>query len=273
MSQLRFNESEHVDRQTFFVDIILPLPIPHRYTYRVPFALNDEIVRGGRVIVQFGKKKILTGIVDRIHNNAPKRYEAKLILEVLDDIPTVNDYQLKLIDWMSEYYMCHPGEVLNAAIPSGLKLSSESKVQLHPEWDLEDSGLEYSDQEHLVIEALISQHALNYSDIADILQLKSIYGVLKSLIAKEVILLYEEVKDKYKPKKESRLELSEEYSSDLALEKLFEGLASKPKQEAILLHYLQNKKDDATSLPKKLFNQKGLSPSSLKTLVKKWSPK
>ncbi|HEY4649877.1 MAG TPA: primosomal protein N', partial [Pontibacter sp.] len=112
-----------VDRVTLFADVILPLPLPKLYTYRIPFEMNDEVLVGARVIVQFGSKRVLSCIVADIHDQAPAEYQAKYVLDVLDDTPIVTAPQLKLFKWIADYYMCTLGEVINAALPSALKLS------------------------------------------------------------------------------------------------------------------------------------------------------
>jgi len=124
-----------MDRITLFADVILPLPLPGFYTYRVPYELNGSIKKGGRVGVQFGKKKIYTALVYLIHENVPVNYQPKYILSVLDDTPVVNETQFLLWEWIVKYYLCRPGEVMNAALPSSLKLESESCVVLHPSFD------------------------------------------------------------------------------------------------------------------------------------------
>ncbi|MEJ7660940.1 MAG: hypothetical protein WKG07_15640 [Hymenobacter sp.] len=88
------------DRVTLFVDVILPLPLPKLYTYRVPYELNDSVVIGGRVIVQFGAKRTLSCIVAAVHETPPKEYQAKYILEFIDDAPVVTQPQLKLFRWI-----------------------------------------------------------------------------------------------------------------------------------------------------------------------------
>ena len=103
-------------KQTLFAELLLPVPIPKLFTYRVPAALNEIIHQGQRVIVQFGDRRIVTGVVCNLHNKPPHEYEAKYILEVLDDYPTVNNFQLKLFQWIADYYACTMGEVMNAAL-------------------------------------------------------------------------------------------------------------------------------------------------------------
>ena len=120
-----------MSRTTYFVDVILPLAVPNLYTYRVPFEWNESIAIGKRVVVQFGRGKLYSALVRRIHENPPKQYAAKYIDSILDDTPIVNQKQFELWDWMSSYYMCTIGEVMIAALPGGLRLSSETKILLN----------------------------------------------------------------------------------------------------------------------------------------------
>jgi len=260
-------------RITLFAELLLPVPIPKLFTYRVPFSFNDSIKTGQRAIVQFGDRKILTGIIINIHTNPPAEYEAKLLLELLDEFPIVSDQQLKLFTWIAEYYMCTLGEVMTAAIPSGLKLSSESMVQLNPAFNLDESDLPFSDKELILLKHL-QRESLRYSDVSKLLGVKQIYSILKSLTRKESIILFEEVKEKYKPKTEKRIRLRTTYASSGALENLFEILGKKPKQEEILLRYLQevpilhDAEVNKHGLPKKKIIDLEGSESSLRTLIK-----
>jgi primosomal protein N' (replication factor Y) (superfamily II helicase) len=260
-------------RKTFFAEILLPVPIPKLFTYRVPFELNDKVKAGVRAIVQFGDRKILTGIVVNIHETPLKDYEAKYILELLDDEPVVNQQQLKLFQWMADYYLCSAGEVMNAALPSGLKLSSESMVQLHPSFTWDSTLFEFSQKEEILLNQL-QNDPLPYSEISKLLGTKNLYTILKSLVSKEAAILYEEVKEKFKPKTEKRIRLSGKFTTHESLEKAFETLASKPKQEAVLLKYLQevpilqDVQANKNGIAKRSLLDADISESSLATLVK-----
>ncbi|TDQ19505.1 replication restart DNA helicase PriA [Algoriphagus boseongensis] len=258
-----------------FADIILPVPIPRMFTYRIPKNFQSEIQIGQRVIVQFGKKKILTGIIGKVHNKPPQAYEAKPILDILDVQPSVNPLQIRFWVWMAEYYFCHIGEVMFAALPSGLRLSSESKIQANPNFDLESSPYPLDTREELILEALENQNELSYEDCEKILGVKTIHPILKSLVAKEAILIFEKVQEKYTPKVETRIRLVPAIAKDKnALQAVFEAVQGKPKQESILLKYLR----DIPVFNKPHLNEKGLdkatlleegdSESSLKTLIK-----
>ena len=261
------------DSTTKFVEVILPVPIPKTFTYRVPVALADQVRKGLRTIVPFGPKKILTGIIAGVHGNPPKFYEAKYLLDLLEETEVISEQQFRLYQWIGEYYMCTMGEVINAALPAGLKLSSESMIQLHPSFDEETTGFDFSEKERLLLSKL-RNGTINYTEAAKILGVKTIYSILKSLSSKEAIILFEEVKDKYRPRTEKRVRLADTYLKKKQLEKLFESISAKPKQEAVLLKYLQevpvfshpelNKKGVA----KNTIPDVEISESSLNTLIK-----
>ena len=124
------------------------------FTYRVPRSMEEALGIGFRVIVQFGKKKILTGIIGKVHNKPPEAYEAKPILELLDNYAVVNPLQIKFWGWMADYYCCHLGEVMNAALPTGLKLSSDSKIQLNPSYDEVIAKFPIDGREQIILDAL-----------------------------------------------------------------------------------------------------------------------
>src|SRR5476649_2203395 len=110
---LEFAEVEYTNRKTLFVEVILPLAIAKNYTYRVPFEMNGAVMVGKRVVVQFGKSKLYTAVIAAISSLAPEKYEAKYIIELLDDRPLVTAEQLQFWQWLAEYYMCNVGEVMN----------------------------------------------------------------------------------------------------------------------------------------------------------------
>lgn len=258
---------------TLFCNVLLPVPVPKLFTYRVPQEFNDSIQVLQRTIVPFGPKKVLTGVIQEIHQSPPKDYEAKMLLDLLDPIPILFPQQFELIKWVATYYMCAGGEVLNAALPSGLKLSSESFVQINPNFDFENPSYDFSEKEWALLNQL-KHNTLTYSDIATFLGIKNIYVLLKSLASKNSIILLEELKEKYQPKTLKYIRFSEEYLSKEKLENLFGLLGNKPKQEALLLKLLQempvfqHPELNETGVPKNEIIVGDISESSLKTLIK-----
>ncbi len=256
MAEGELFEEEEVTTQ--FAEILLPVPIPKLFTYRVPKALNEIIRTGQRVIVQFGRKKIYTGIVFALHEKPPKEYEAKYILELLDEAEVIYPQQFKLYQWIADYYLCTLGEVMISALPSGLKLTSESMVQINPDFDPDHTDFEFSEKEWVLLHRL-QKGPLSYSEVSLLFNTKNIYALFRSLNSKSAIILYEEVRGGFKPKMERRLRLYPEYLQKKKLEALFETMAHRPKQEAILLHYL--KEVPVFSHPE--LNQRGMSRSKL----------
>ncbi len=274
MAELFEHSVETQQQVTLFADVLLPVPVPQYYTYRVPSNWNPYVTIGKRVIVQFGPKKILTGIVVNVHQSPPSTYEAKYIQDVLDQEPVLNTIQLKLFRWIAKYYLCAEGQVLQVALPSGLKLSSQSRIQLHPEFQQDTCPYPLDDREILLLQALEQEGSLDYSQAMESIGVKNLPKIIKSLLTKKAILLYEEVKEKYRPKKERRVRLSSDFTSHSSLEDQFDILQKKPKQTELLLKYLQHVqvlKDPEINLrgiQKSLLLSEGVSASSLKTLIK-----
>ena len=257
-----------------FADIALPIPIPRLFTYRVPAEIGEVITPGARVIVQFGKKRVVTGIVEKLHHSPPEVYVAKPILELLDTEPIVTKRQMAAMRWLAGYYLCTLGEVVNAALPSGLKLSSESRIQLHPERDWQQSDYPFDERELIILKALENNDSLTYREAANLMALKSAYRYIKSLVQKEVIIIYEEVREKYKPKRLKKIRLAAQLAKDeTALEALFAKLEKRPQQTDILLRYLREvplrePQKNTTGMAKNLISKAGLSSASLRTLIK-----
>ena len=182
---LEFTEGSPETRATLFVEVILPLPIAKAYTYRVPHRWNADIAVGKRVIVQFGKSKVYSAIVGRVVDHPPERYEAKYLLDILDDSPVVDQQQLRLWDWLSSYYLCTRGEVMQAALPAALKLASETRIIATPDAAVDRSTL--NDKEFLILDALDISPELKVSDVVKLLGQKSVFPLLKRVFDKGLI--------------------------------------------------------------------------------------
>ena len=254
-----------------FAEIILPLPLKGTFTYLLPAFTSNLPEAGCRVIVQFGKKKIYTGIVHHLHNTAPTEYQPKEILDILDSQPVMTQTQLTFFSWMAKYYMCTLGEVANAALPAGLKISSESYISINPDIDL--SELDLTEKEQLIMNNL-SSNEMTLDELAKLLEIKSAHHHIKSLSEKNAVHLFEQIKDKYTPKTEKRIRLKTKYKSPSAIEELFDLLEKKPKQSDVLLSYLrltslmENFDANTRGVSRKQLIEDGNSDSSLKTLIK-----
>ena len=153
------------ERVTYFVSVILPIPIHKEFTYRVPFEMNDQLLIGIRVIVPFGKSKMLTGIITAISQTPPTEYQAKYIELVLDDVPIITKEQYLFWQWVSTYYMAPIGDVMNAALPSNLKLASETTIVIHPDFDEQRTSLEEREQQ--IIDVLEIRTSIELKEIAE----------------------------------------------------------------------------------------------------------
>ncbi|MFH4968029.1 primosomal protein N' [Gaetbulibacter sp. M240] len=252
----------------YFIDVIIPVPLQKLFTYRITSAEAEFLKPGMRVAVPFGKTKIYTGIVHHIHNNAPTAYEAKDIEQILDDTPIVNSWQLKLWQWIADYYMCTLGDVMRASLPSGFILESETLIVKNNAKDIKDSDLE--DDEFLIYEALHHQSSLKIQDISNILDKKHVLPVLNRLIAKDAITLQEDIYETYKPKLVRYVKLHTTYNSEEQLHKLLDDLSRAPKQREVVMTFFslsaQTKKPvKVTDLAK----ASDTSSSIIKTLIDK----
>ncbi|MBK9286069.1 MAG: primosomal protein N' [Sphingobacteriaceae bacterium] len=261
-----------MEKITLFTDVIVPMNIPAKFTYRVPEEMNEMVVPGKRVLVQFGKTKIYTGIIYKVHQTAPTERTAKYLDAVLDDFPIVTETQLKFWDWISFYYCAAPGDVMNAALPSGLKLSSTSTLQLNPEFNFEETEHSFfTDREHELLDLLHLNESLSFEDAAAHLKIKSAHPIIHKLIIKNAIVVYEEIKDKYKPKLVSYIQLSEEYKPETKLKEVLDQLEKKAfkQAEALLLYFKLQKEDELNKWIKKSALTKSIDNSALNALIKK----
>ena len=123
-----------------FADIILPLPLDGVFTYSVPQSLEEQVKMGVRVLVPLGRSKTYVGIISEVHDKKPEGYQTKDILQVLDSTPILFDTQLRLWQWIADYYMSPIGEVYKAALPAGLKAEdgyrprTETYIDLSPKF-------------------------------------------------------------------------------------------------------------------------------------------
>lgn len=265
---LEFAQIQHTDRETLFVEVILPLAIAKNYTYSVPFQLNDAVAIGKRVVVQFGKSKLYTAIIASIGNQAPEKYEAKYLLDILDDRPVVTEKQLHFWQWITDYYLCNMGEVMNAALPSALKLASETKIELNKDFEVDKSTLH--DKEFMITEALELQDELTVGDIVKLLGQKTVMPILKSMFEKNIINISEEVSERYKPRKKTFLTLNPVYHNQDNLRDLFPILEKRaPKQADALLAFIKLARTQKNVSKTELIEESGAGDASIRSLIEK----
>ncbi|MEC3879047.1 replication restart helicase PriA [Parapedobacter sp. 10938] len=263
---LEFTDGKTEARITLFVEVILPLAIAKAYTYRVPYERNADVAVGRRVIVQFGKSKVYSAVISRVVDRPPELYEAKYILDVLDDSPVVTGAQFQLWSWISSYYLCTRGEVMQAALPSALKLASETRI-ISAGNEVDRSEL--SDKEYLILDALDISPELKVSDIVKLLGQKSVFPILKRLFDKGLILISEEIAPKYKPKMKVFVRLHGDYTDSAGRKVLLESLAKAPKQQDAVMAYLQLSRQQPDVARADIMEASGCSSAIVAALVEK----
>ena len=218
-----------------FAETLLPLALPGTYTYRIPEGMTLSI--GMRVLVPFGRKKIHTAIVVSQHDKEPKGYEVKEILGTLDDKPILRHPQLELWQWIADYYLCSMGEVYKAALPSGLKVESETTISVNPDFEESEPGV-LSDRERVILDFTAQRGRVQIAEIARATGFKTVERNVSHLLDLGALHVSERVVDNYRPKTESCVRLTVARDDEQALHQYFDQLKRAPKQEALLLAYL-----------------------------------
>lgn len=220
-----------------FADVILPLPLYRYYTYRIPDDMQGCLRQGHRVVVSFGRSKYYTGIVVLLHDTEPQGYEVKEITTLLDDEPIVLRTQLAFWQWIAEYYLCSVGDVYKAALPSGLKLESETSLTVNADYE-EDVDDRLSEREAVLMQALSGQGRLTVQELEKVTGLRNTLPVLRRLVEREAIFVTERMQANYKPKTEACVRLTFEPGNQDALRNAFELVGRAKQQEVLLLSFL-----------------------------------
>jgi primosomal protein N' (replication factor Y) len=252
-----------------YIDVILPLALTRLYTYSVPGALCDDVSVGKRVVVQFGQRKLYAGIVYRIHGQAPGKYQTKDILQVIDDSPIVTSTQLKFWEWIAEYYMCSLGEVMKAALPAALKMESDTYVARG-----ENADIDLTENEEILLHSLDNKKSQSIKQIVARVDLPNPMSIIKSLLDKQVLTIQEEIDNLYRPKTETYLSLAPDYTTDEALNRLFDETKRAVAQQKVLLAFLSflgsgQKPAELTISRKVLLEKAGVSAAIVAALVKR----
>ena len=246
-----------------FIDVILPIPIQKTFTYSVTQYEYEFLKKGMRVAVSFGKTKMYTALVFKLHQIPPETYDAKEILQILDNKPIVTEHQLKHWEWISTYYMCGLGDVYRAALPSAFLLESETIIFKNESFDNKDI---LNDDEFLIYEALQHQSQLTIHQVVDILGRKKVLPIINELIQKSAVYIKEEIYEQYKPKLIKYVRLSNNYNSENSLELLMNELSRAAKQREVIMTFFQLSASKKPIKVKDLEKVSGASSSIIKAL-------
>ena len=253
-----------------YAKIILPMATPKPYTYHIPEELAEKVKFGVRVEVQFGiGRDLYSALVIEITDIKPE-HPTKPILQVIDNEAIITSQQLKFWQWMASYYACTLGEIMGAALPTNMKLTSETRIILNPEHDQNFSQLD--DKEYLVAEALTLQKELTVEQIQKILNQKTVYPIVNRLLMFGILELKEELYQKYKPKTATYVRLKEPYASDTegyALAAAFDLVKNSDKQTNVLLAFAQITRNQTFIKAADIYEKAKVDISVLRAIEKK----
>lgn len=252
-----------------YAQIVLPLNLKGSFTYKVPEELMSEIQPGMRVLVPFGGKKIYTGIVFELHDNAPENFVAKEIISMLDDQPILPQEQIDFWNWLSEYYLCSLGEIYRFSFPSSLKLESETYLKLKPGAVIDFENLDVN--EMYLIQALEVRQLINLTDIEAFIPKKDIIKTINSLIDLQYIEIDEKIAEKYKAREVAYVRINDEVLANQNLTEILLKLNRAQKQKDLFLLILekQTENPDAPIKKSELFEDGYFGSSHFKPLADK----
>lgn len=259
-----------------FAEVILPLPLYSTFTYAIPDEMAAEVQVGSRVLVQFGKKKYYTAIVECLHSNEPKGYDVKPLMAVLDSSPVVRYPQLKLWHWIADYYLCAPGDVFKAAVPTGLKPESETFLSLNPDYEPDETNpFKMSERQAVIVQHLQEKKRLKISEIEGETGYKNVASLVNRLMEAGIVEIDEKVVERYRAKKTTYVRLAFERGDSERLHECFRLVTRSRQQEKALIAYLDlsgwmSPTGDLKDVERdKLLEVSGVSPAVLRALVDK----
>lgn len=221
-----------------YAEVIVPLAVPGTFTYLVPEDMQADIQRGSRVYVPFGSRKRYTGIVADLHTNTPK-FDVKPIISILDRKSILRHPQLRFWKWMAEYYLCTLGEIYKAAIPTGLKVESETCLSLNSAADLEGIGPTLTPGETHVLDDIIAGEYVRMTDLDHDRSAASVARDVSKLLEKGVVVADEKATSTYKPKRVAIVTATNDLRDNDWLHHAFDAVCTAPKQEKLLIAFLE----------------------------------
>lgn len=257
-----------------FVDVILPLPLHGKFTYAIPEELQGALEVGMRIYVPFGRRKYYTAIVDEIHHRRPENYEVKEVLAKLEERPSVRYPQRKLWEWLADYYLCTVGDVYKAALPSGMKIESETYVSLNKDFE-NDGGIILKEREAEIVIYLENKQRVRLDEMGRDLKDKNIGTRVNMLLSEGIIRVDEKAVERYRSKKEKCIRLSVKRGDQDALHSKFDLLTRSARQQNTLIAYLDksgwfNLSHHLREVTKaELLTANGTNPGIIKALVDK----
>lgn len=253
-----------------YAEVILPLAVQGTFTYLVPEEMQCDISRGSRVYVPFGPRKLYTGIVADLHTNTPK-FKVKPIASLLDGTSILRHPQLKFWQWIADYYLCTLGEVYRAAVPTGLKVESETNLSLNKAIDLEEIGQTLTPAEtELLNEVIVADH-VRMSDLDRERSHATTARYVSRMLQKGIIVADEKATSSYKAKTIAIVSACNDVKNHEWLHQAFDAVTKATKQERLLISFLELIKNQAVPevTREELLTKAKVSPGILKAICDK----
>ena len=217
----------------YYVDVILPLALPKPFTYSIKANEKAKLVPGSRVAVPFGKTKVYTAVVLKIHERAPQTYVAKPIALIMDQEQSkITPLQMDLWNWMAGYYMSTHGDILRAALPNTYLLESETVIHKKP---IDAETLQHLDDDAYLIYEALATAPLTIKEILAITGRKHAMPLINKMIQNGVVEMQQQIHEKYQPKYVRWIRINNVYRNKEKLKSLFDSLSKAPKQLELLL--------------------------------------
>ncbi len=258
-------------RRTLYADVLLPLPLKGYFTYRVPFDFNDIICEGQRAVVPFGRNKVYSGLVRRVHETPPKSFRIKYIHDLLDREPVVTAGQFAFWEWVAGYYLSTEGDVMSAALPPAMKLAGETRISLNPSARPDLHTL--NEKEQALLEALAKKGQLSLSEASQTASLPKVLPLIKTMMEKGLLVTKEELDNPWRPRLVRHVRITEAYVHEQPMKALFDYCEQRaPRQLEVLMQYIRRAKrpEEKAEIPQKELteNIRG-GHAALQALVKK----
>lgn len=253
-----------------YAEVILPLAVQGTFSYLVPEEMQCDISRGSRVYVPFGPRKLYTGIVADLHTNTPK-FKVKPIASLLDGTSILRHPQLKFWQWIADYYLCTLGEVYRAAVPTGLKVESETNLSLNKAIDLEEIGQTLTPAEtELLNEVIVADH-VRMSDLDRERSHATTARYVSRMLQKGIIVADEKATSSYKAKTIAIVSACNDVKNHEWLHQAFDAVTTATKQERLLIAFLELIKNQAVPevTREELLTKAKVSPGILKAICDK----
>lgn len=260
-----------------FAEVLLPVPIYGTFTYEIPGDMVNGIRVGHRVIVPFGRRKSYTGIVCGLTPIAPQGYEIKPISMLIDEGPVVRHPQVKFWNWIADYYLCSPGEVYRAAVPSGLKIESETFISPVKGFE-EDADDRLSAKEVAVLDGLLSsgEKRMTLEKLGKLTQINTVGPTVNSLLEHGAVMISENLVERYHARKETYVRLTIGRKDQDGLHAAFDAVKKGSRQETALLTLIELSGFMKRSLPEprevtraELMERSGVTTAVISAMAKK----